>query len=244
MAAWKLLCLQICVHLFITRAVALAPGSYYSSNGGTLNNCKIDSCAYDSCDTGKYLVGCADSSPGSCTGTCTNKPSGTKPNGDAWVSSYTSNGGNSGICNWECPDNMIKDGSTCIPSSCQITVSNIDIISTDPTVCTYQCKIGFFGAKNSVNDKGPTSCTQCDAGKYTSAANSNAACASCVAGTFANAKGSTGCKQCTENSNYATGVGQTACTNCDATVCAIGKYLMGCGSSSIGSCAGCGVPTM
>lgn len=243
MAAGKLLCLQFVMYWFISQTFAAVPppgdGKYYTTNGGTSNNCGIDTCKYASCDVGKYLTGCGGSSAGTCTGVCSNfKPSGTTPFGVAWQSVYTSHGGATGICEWGCPANMVKDGSTCIPTTCQITVTDHEIIDSAPTQCTYQCKKGFYGS-TSAGAKGPASCTKCEAGKYTGTANSLASCISCSTGTYASNLQSTACDLCTSNTNYAASVGQSSCTNCNPAACGAGTYLSGCGPTEAGTCVGC-----
>ena len=226
-------CVFMCLSVQISTSVSA--GYYYTSHGGTNNNCRTAECAYSSCSTGKYLANCGGSSyptsEGSCE-SCSGLPSNAQ---------WTSNGGSDGRCSWDCTNGYVKNqaNSACIPSTCNVP-PNTYLLNSNPEVCTYECAAGYYvktpGAPNS---KGPSECEACSAGKFTNVHNSLTQCIPCAQGTASSLTASTACPTCTSNKDYAISTGNSACTACDASRCNPGTYLKGCGPNAAGECEGC-----
>ncbi len=219
-------------------------GTYYSTNGGITDNCRVSNCDYSTnkCEKGKYLSGCGGTSEGICL-SCVGPPTNAGSNA-AW----SSNGGNSGTstsCQWTCNTGYGKDstGTSCIVNTCTgqgISVANSEFTTTDYQSCTYQCSAGYFGVTPE-GAKGPVSCNECTQGTYTSAANAAASCTSCAAGKFSSNLHATACSSCAIDT-YAPSTAMTACIPCAGVSpsCSIGMWRSGCGATSIGSCVNCG----
>ena len=234
------------VTIFIQNAFA-APnaGSFYSSNGGILDNCRISPCDYTTtkCPNGQYLTGCGGTSDGTCLA-CSGPPASAGSN-----AVWTSNGGSSGsstACQWGCNAGYGKDStsSSCISTTCG-AVANSEFINSNYQVCTYQCAAGYFSS-STVNANGPVTCTECTQGTFTSSANAATTCTKCAAGKFSSALHATACTNCAVDIyTLASDSGRTACTSCtlvnsDTPTCDIGKWRSGCGGQNTGTCVSCG----
>ena len=237
----------LCVAILIIPEAFAAPnaGSYYSSNGGITDSCKVTACDYSTanCPAGKYLINCGGTQPGTCAN-CQGPPTIAGSN-----AVWTSNGGSSGSstgCQWGCNAGYGKDStsSSCIINTCTgqgLGVANSVFIDSSYLVCTWQCSAGYFGA-TLPGAKGPTSCTECTQGTFTAAANSAAACTPCAAGKFSADLHAIACSDCgADTYTLPTDSGKTSCSTCMTATpaCEIGKWRSNCGGTNVGSCVSC-----
>ena len=219
-------------------------GLWYSGDGGFVDKCPTSPCDYSlsKCSNGFYLTGCGGASNPTSSGQCL-ACSG-KPADGVW----TSNGGSSGVatgCSWGCPEGKVKDNTLniCVPDTCSVSVSNIEYINSNALVCTYQCLAGYYGVTPTTSPpaKGPTTCTPCSPGSFTSAPNSAASCTLCAEGKYAQGTNAVKCDDCPTGTYYAL-TGASACTPCAAD-CVAGKFKNGCSGSNAGTCQFCGNPS-
>ena len=210
-------------------------GQYYTSSGGTSNNCGTASCA--SCNPGQLNSGCGLTSPGFCqscsgitagsyfttrsscnTATCA---AGTYSTGtmstvctSCWSNSNSPSGASSCACNagyyGTASCTLCPAGSSCV-QGVKSACPQGQYSAAGATVCVM-CSAGTYGGQT-----GLSVCAKCAAGSYTPG-QGYSICNSCNAGLYSATQGLTLCSQCSAGT-YASQTSSSACGKC-----ALGTY--------------------
>ena len=190
--------------------------SYYTSSGGTANNCDW------ACNAGYSGKFSSSSSPSSQVNTCTACQTG----------SYTTAAGQSSCtpCTSSCSigqyitactatSNTVCEQCTNKPSYSVYTSSSGETVNK----CDWACNAGYSGRFSSASSSQIVTCSACQMGFYSTAVGQSS-CTTCDSGKYSTtasaASSASACKEC------------NACT-------AVGMYLSNCGVINSGSCFTC-----
>ena len=202
------------------------------SNSGTCQSCSILS----ACVSGKYRLGCA----GMSTGSCTDCPTWWGGNGQYLSGCSGVNPGSCSNCMPDCGSGKYRIGCSGLSAgSCTNCVNNCP-------AGTYNLGCGGLSAgscascgDNSAYDAALQQC-RCIPGYSAPDGGNLAPCIACPAGKYSNLAGTVSCSLCLSG-KYQDQTGQTYCKTCSGILsCPIGQYIsQACGFSSSGSCTSC-----